>query len=61
MRTREYVNKQNLIHDLSILFLSIDDYRKVEQFILNYETVYIDNDNQVRYNNDMVENDRKGE
>lgn len=58
---REYVNKQNLIHDLSILFLSIDDYRKVEQFILNYETVYIDNDNQVRYNNDMVENDRKGE
>jgi len=58
---REYINKQNLIHDLSILFLSIDDYRKVEQFILNYETIYIDNNNQVCYNNDMVENDRKGE
>ena len=58
---QEYVNKKNLIHDLSILFISIEDYRKVEQFISNYDTIYIDSENQVWYNNDVVENDRKGE
>jgi len=58
---QEYVNKKNLIHDLSILFLSIEDYRKVENFISNYETIYIDVCNQVWYNNDVVENDRKGD
>ena len=58
---KEYVNKQNLMHDLSTLKLSIRDYHTIEQFVLNYDTIYIDNDNQVCYNTHIVENDRKGD
>ena len=33
----ELVNKQNLIHDLYTLDISLEDMEKVERFINNYE------------------------
>lgn len=33
----ELVNKQNLIHDLCTLDISLEDMEKVERFINNYE------------------------
>ena len=47
------VNKQNLLHDLWTLDISLEDMEKVENCINNYETMYyvgIDLLNQEEYN-----------
>ena len=36
----ELVNKQNLIHDLCTLNISLEDMEKVENYIRNYKTMY---------------------
>ena len=36
----ELVNKQNLIHDLCTLDISLEDMEKVENYIRNYKTMY---------------------
>lgn len=36
----ELVNKQNLIHDLCTLDISLEDMEKVKKYINNYETMY---------------------
>ena len=49
----ELVNKQNLLHNLCTLDISLEDMEKVERFINNYETMYyvgIDLMNQEEYN-----------
>lgn len=35
----ELVNKQNLLHDLCTLNISLEDMEKVENYIRNYESV----------------------
>ena len=49
----ELVNKQNLLHNLCTLDISLEDMEKVENYIRNYETMYyvgIDLLNQEEYN-----------
>lgn len=49
----QLVNKENLIHDLYILDISLEDMEKVERYINNYETMYyvgIDLMNKEEYN-----------
>ena len=49
----ELVNKQNLLHDLYALDISLEDMEKVENYINNYETMYyvgVDLLNQEEYN-----------
>jgi len=53
----KYVNKQNLLHDLINLKLSIEDYHQVEQFILNYDEIFVDNCKVVWY--DRTKGDKK--
>lgn len=36
---KELVSKQDLIHDLCTLDISLDDMEKVERYILNYEPI----------------------
>ena len=36
----ELINKQNLLHDLYTLDISLEDMEKVENYINNYETMY---------------------
>ena len=36
----ELVKKQNLLHDLYTLDISLEDMEKVENYINNYETMY---------------------
>ena len=49
----ELVNKQNLLHDLYALDISLVDMERVENYIRNYETMYyvgLDLLNQEEYN-----------
>ena len=36
----ELVNKQNLLHDLYTLDISLEDMERIENYINNYETMY---------------------
>ena len=36
----ELVNKQNLLHDLYALDISLEDMERVENYINNYKTMY---------------------
>ena len=51
----ELVNKQNLIHDLYTLDISLEDVEKVENYINNYESVTSRLNDDYRYCCDLNE------
>lgn len=56
----EVVNKRNLLHNLSTLNISIEDYEKVYKYVLNFDTIYVDNDKVIWYNEEKERNNYNG-